>query len=181
MLLSTFLGSSFVTACSGGGAMSKEVNAPSTLQVTSDAFTDGQPIPPEYTCDGANMSPPLKWSGAPPGTKAFVVICEDQDASIGVFLHWVVFNIPVADTSLAERQPKDQALASRAMQGMTDFDSVGYGGPCPPIGKHRYFFHVYALDTPLEARPGANRDEIEKAMKGHILAQGQLMGTYKKR
>ncbi|HUK91642.1 MAG TPA: YbhB/YbcL family Raf kinase inhibitor-like protein, partial [Blastocatellia bacterium] len=107
--------------------------------------------------------------------------CEDQDAPIGVFLHWVVFNIPVADASLAERQPKDQTLASGAMQGMTDFDSVGYGGPCPPIGKHRYFFHVYALDTPLESRPGANRDEIEKAIKGHILAQGQLMGTYKKR
>jgi Raf kinase inhibitor-like YbhB/YbcL family protein len=148
-----------------------------TMQLTSDAFAEGQPIPAEYTCNGSNASPALKWSGAPGGAKSFVVICEDKDAPFG-FVHWVVCNIPASATGLPKQVPTDQVLSDGSMQGNNDYDKPGYVGPCPPAGRHRYIFHVYAVDILLDPGATLKRDAVDKAIKGHILGQGQLMGTF---
>jgi Raf kinase inhibitor-like YbhB/YbcL family protein len=163
-------------ACTSG---SKEAESPMTIQLTSDAFSDGQPIPPEYTCTGSNASLSLKWSGAPAVAKSFVVICEDKDAPSG-FIHWVVYDIPVSATGLPKQLPTDQSLDNGAKQGMNDYDRIGYAGPCPPVGTHRYVFHVYAADILPDVIAPATGNDVDKAIKGHILAQGQLIGTYKR-
>jgi Raf kinase inhibitor-like YbhB/YbcL family protein len=145
------------------------------MQVTSSAFNNGQPIPTAYTCDGKDVSPPLAWNTAPQGTQSFVLIADDPDAPKGVWTHWVLFDLPADTGELAEG-------AAIGKQGLNDFKHAGYGGPCPPAGKpHRYFFKLYALDTMLNLRPGASRQDVEAAMAKHILAQGQLMGTYQRR
>lgn len=152
------------------------------IQVTSTAFKNMEPIPSDYTCDGRNVSPPLAWSGAPPATKSFVLIVDDPDAPGGVWTHWVVFNL-LADTSeLAEGMDKSQYIAGNAKQGLNDFKHLGYGGPCPPGGKpHRYVFKLFALDAMLDLKPGSSKKQVEAAMANHIVAQGQLVGTYQRK
>jgi hypothetical protein len=152
------------------------------MQLTSTAFTEGAAIPPQYTCDGTNASPPLKWSGVPAGTKSLALIVDDPDAPAGTWVHWVLYDLPVTATELAEGLPKSQYVAGGAKQGLNDFQYLGYGGPCPPHGKpHRYFFKLFALDTLLDLKPGLTKRDIERAMETHILAQTQLMGTYQRK
>jgi Raf kinase inhibitor-like YbhB/YbcL family protein len=152
------------------------------MQLTSTAFTEGEAIPAKYTCDATNVSPPLKWSGVPAGAKSLVMIADDPDAPVGVWVHWVLYDLPPTTTELAEAMPKSQYLPNGAKQGLNDFRHLGYGGPCPPPGKpHRYFFKLYALDVSLDLNPGLTKKEIEHAMERHILAQGQLMGTYQRK
>lgn len=148
------------------------------LELTSNAFAEGKSIPSEYTCDGSDISPPLAWSGAPQGTKTFALIADDPDAPMGTWVHWVSWNIPAGASSLKEATDKQAKLSDGTEQGMSDFKRPGYGGPCPPSGTHRYFFKLYALDTALNLPATANKGQLESAMKGHILAQAQLMGTY---
>ena len=151
------------------------------MQLTSTAFTEGAPIPGKYTCDDKNVSPPLKWSGTPADAKALVLIVDDPDAPSGTWVHWVLYDLPATVSELAEDVPKSQYVAGVAKQGLNDFQHLGYGGPCPPHGKpHRYCFKLYALDALLDLKPGLTKKDIERAMEKHILAQGQLMGTYKR-
>jgi Raf kinase inhibitor-like YbhB/YbcL family protein len=149
-----------------------------TLSITSTAFREGQRIPARYTCDGENVSPPLNWEGAPDTAKAFALICDDPDAPRGTWVHWLIWNLPATAQGLPQAVPADRELEDGSRQGTTDFGTVGYGGPCPPGGTHRYYFRLYALDAPLELPPGATRPQLDKALEGHVLARGQLMGRY---
>jgi Raf kinase inhibitor-like YbhB/YbcL family protein len=152
-----------------------------TMQLTSTAFTSGSPIPKLYTGEDKDISPPLHWTGAPLGTKSLALIADDPDAPMGTWVHWVVYDLSPSATGLAEGLPKSQVLPDGARQGITDFKHIGYGGPMPPRGKpHRYFFKLYALDTILGLEAGATKAQVEAAMKGHILVQCQLMGTYQR-
>jgi Raf kinase inhibitor-like YbhB/YbcL family protein len=151
------------------------------IKVTSSAFEEGGMIPSKYTCDGMDISPPLKWQGMPDGTQSIALISDDPDAPVGTWVHWVMFNIPADTNGLAENIPADKTLPNGARQGITDFRRIGYGGPCPPSGTHRYFFKLYALDKKLDLAAGADKAALLKAMEGHILAQGQLMGRYKRK
>ena len=150
------------------------------LELNSPAFEEGQDIPSEYTCQGADLSPALSWNGAPAQTKSYVLIMDDPDAPVGTWVHWVVYDIPDNTLGLEHGIPKAPVLPNGAKQGISSFRSVGYGGPCPPPGpKHRYFFKVYALDTVLNMPAGkSTKADVEKAMKGHVLADAQLMGLY---
>jgi len=150
------------------------------IKVTSSAFQDGGLIPSKYTCDGADISPPLKWDGAPKDTKSFAVICDDPDAPMGTFVHWVLFNLPAEISELTENVPTGKTLPNGAKHGTSDFGRTGYGGPCPPSGTHRYYFKVYALNSEIDLPAGVHKPDLIKAMEGHILAQGQLMGKYKR-
>ena len=150
------------------------------IKITSSAFENNGLIPAKYTCDGKDISPPLKWDAVPGGTKSIALICDDPDAPMGIFIHWVLFNLPSGTAELTENVPRDKVLPNGAKQGMTDFGRIGYGGPCPPSGTHRYFFKLYVLDTELKLEPGVNKGQLLKAMEGHILAQGQLIGKYKR-
>jgi len=149
------------------------------IKITS-AFEHGGMIPRQYTCDGKDMSPPLKWDSVPDGTKSLALICDDPDAPIGTWVHWVVFNIPPDTRELPENVPLDKVLPDGARQGITDFGNNGYGGPCPPSGTHRYFFRIYALDTELDLQPDATKADLVAAMKGHVLDEGELMGKYRR-
>ena len=137
-------------------------------------------IPAKYTCDGADISPPLQWNAAHEGTESIALISDDPDAPVGTWVHWVLFNLTADTTELAENIPPDKTLANGARQGVSDFGRIGYGGPCPPSGTHRYFFKIYALDTKIDLPAGANKRDLLKAMEGHILSQGQLIGKYKR-
>lgn len=151
-----------------------------SIQLTSTAFEEGGMIPPKYTCDGENTSPGLQWSGIPDDTQSIALICDDPDAPAGTWVHWVLFNIPGDITELVENVPAERVLENGAKQGMNDFRRLGYGGPRPPGGTHRYFFKIYALDIEIGLEPGATKAELLKAMEGHILEEGQLMGRYKR-
>lgn len=152
------------------------------IQITSSAFAEGQPIPAKHTCDGKDVSPPLQWTNIPPEAKSLALISDDPDAPVGTWVHWVLYDLPPTTAGLSEGVPKSPELSNGAKQGTNDFRRIGYGGPCPPPGKpHRYFFKLYALDTVLGLKPGATKRDVEKAMEGHILAQGELMGTYQRR
>lgn len=152
-----------------------------SMTLTSSAFTEGTAIPKKYTGDGEDFSPPLKWTGVPEGTKSLALICDDPDAPVGTWVHWVLYDLPPTATELVEGLPVSAALSNGARQGVNDFRKLGYGGPAPPRGKpHRYFFKIYALDVELSLKPGARKPDLEAAMKGHILAEGQLMGTYQR-
>jgi len=148
------------------------------IKITSPAFDDGGLIPSKYTCDGADISPPLQWQPAPEGTRSIALICDDPDAPMGTWVHWVLFNLPADTTELAENIPPDKTLPNAARQGTNDFRRIGYGGPCPPSGTHRYFFKIYALDTQIDLSPGADKRQLLKAVDGHILGKGQLVGKY---
>lgn len=153
-----------------------------SLSVTSTAFKDGGAIPSQFTCDGADRSPALAWSGAPQNTAAYAIIVEDPDAPGGTFIHWVLYDIPATVRSLPEGIVKGDAIASlgTAKQGRTGFKGTpGYGGPCPPRGPaHHYHFRLFALDKVLGLPAGASRDEVVSAMRGHELARGELVATY---
>lgn len=151
------------------------------ITVGSSAFKEGEFIPKKYTGEGADVSPPLTLSGIPEGAKSIAIICNDPDAPVGNWVHWVIFNIKPDTKSLAENLPKTVTVLETANQGTNDFRKIGYNGPMPPPGKpHRYFFKVYALDTILKLPESTKKADLEKAMKGHILAEGQLMGKYKR-
>lgn len=151
------------------------------LTVSSSAFKEGDRIPAKYTCQGQDVSPPLAWGEPPAGTQSFALIVDDPDAPGGVFTHWVLFNIPPDSRNLPEAVPTQAELASGAKQGKNDFGRTGYGGPCPPPGRpHRYQFTLYALDQPLGLEGGTSKKQLLSAMEGHILAQGQLTGTYQR-
>jgi len=152
-----------------------------TLPLSSTAFKEGDKIPVKYTCDGQDMSPSLVWGEPPQLTKAFALIVDDPDAPGGVFTHWVLFNLPANVRQLGEDLPAQERLENGALQGRNDFGRIGYGGPCPPRGPaHRYRFTIYALDKSLDLKPGVSKKQLLDAMKGHILAQGQLIGTYQR-
>ena len=148
------------------------------INVTSPAFKEGQAIPKQYTCDGINISPPLEWSGVPKTAKTIAIICDDPDAPVGTWVHWVLYNLPADKIGLIENTPATETLSGGGVQGTNDFKKIGYGGPCPPSGTHRYFFKLYALDAELSLKFGATKADLEKAMEGHIVSQAQLMGTY---
>jgi len=177
MILVTLLCAALAAAqtqnpASGGSSM---------LSLHTAAFETGSQIPDRYTCSGADVSPALTWDGAPQGTQSFALITDDPDAPNGTFTHWVMFDIPPESKGLAQNVPKTQRLDDGALQGRNDFHRDGYGGPCPPPGKtHRYYFKLYALDSKLSLDPGATRQQLEAAMKGHVLAQAELMGTFKR-
>ena len=149
------------------------------LEIRSSAFKDGETIPARYTCKGEDISPPLAFSGIPGGTKSLALISDDPDAPMGTWVHWVIYNMPGDLAGLRENCPKAAKLPNGALQGMTDFKRVGYGGPCPPPGKpHRYYFKLYALDIMLELTQGVTKDELLFAMKGHVLAEAELVGKF---
>ncbi len=149
------------------------------LRVESTAFEEGGTIPRKYTCDGENISPPLSWSTPPEGTKSLVLICDDPDAPMGTWVHWVLFGLSPEISELPEGVPSQETVLGGAKQGTTSFGRVGYGGPCPPKGPaHRYFFKLYAVDSEIDLDAGATKQEVLRAIEGHILAQGQLMGRY---
>ena len=149
------------------------------MKLTSTAFDEGQSIPVVYTGEGKDVSPPLAWTEPPAGTKSFALVSDDPDAPMGVWVHWVVYNLPASTRQLKENFPKDPQLPDGARQGRTDFGQTGYGGPYPPSGTHRYFFKLYALDATLSIAGKATKHDLVQAMKNHILAEAQLMGTYK--
>lgn len=148
------------------------------IKITSPAFEDGGMIPEKHTCDGMDVSPALAWIPGPEGTKTFALICDDPDAPMGTWVHWVLFNIPADVNELPESVLPERELESGTKQGMNDFHKIGYGGPCPPGGTHRYFFKIYALDTELDFEAGAIKSDLLTAIEGHVLAEGQLMGKY---
>jgi len=150
------------------------------ITITSSVFAEGALIPKKYTCDAEDISPDLKWSGVPKEAKSLALICDDPDAPVGTWVHWVLFNIPADVTTLAAGVPSDPVLKNGARHGKNDFRKLGYGGPCPPGGTHRYFFKIYALDTLLTLESGSTKAQLVDAMRGHILADGQLMGKYKR-
>jgi Raf kinase inhibitor-like YbhB/YbcL family protein len=154
------------------------------LKIASPAFQPGGSIPSTYTCEGQDVSPPLAWSGAPANTKAFALIVDDPDAPDPakpqrVYVHWVVYNLPATTTGLPENASK-KGLPKGAAQGKNDWGKAEYGGPCPPIGRHRYFFKLYALDSELAGLAPPTKADLERAMKGHVLESGELVGTYQK-
>ena len=150
------------------------------LAISSTAFSNGGMIPSRYTCDGANISPPLQWSGLPAGTKTVALIVDDPDAPAKTWVHWVVYDLPANTTQLPENIKPQENLAGGGKQGTSDFKKIGYGGPCPPSGTHRYFFKLYAVDIQTSLGPGATKDELLKTMESHVLAQGELVGKYKR-
>lgn len=150
------------------------------IHLTSNAFTEGAMIPQRYSCDGENISPPLFWTGVPSGTRSLALICDDPDAPVGTWDHWVLYNIPADATGLPESVPEKAVLDTGAVHGSNSWGRIGYGGPCPPGGTHRYFFKIFALDTLLDLKSGATTSQLLETMEGHILGQGQLMGRYRR-
>jgi Raf kinase inhibitor-like YbhB/YbcL family protein len=182
LVLTLFMAGGLAVAAENKAAKKKK----SGFQIESNTFTDGQMIPALYTCAGKNFSPELKWKGVPAKTKTFALVCEDPDALLQTWVHWVIFNIPVKKAlpgdiyELLENFPRDAKLTNGIQQGANDFKKIGYDGPCPPSGIHRYYFKLYALDCVLDLPSGIMKSQLEKAMKGHVLAWTQMMGTFTK-
>ena len=151
------------------------------FQLKSNAFSAEGNIPARFTCEGANISPGLSWSGVPEGAKMLALVLHDPDAPrSGGYTHWVAFNIPVTVNQVPENAPKTENLPGGGIQGKNDDGNIGYTGPCPPSGTHRYYFHLYALDRELQLKPGAGKEQLEDAIRGHVLGKAELMGKYKK-
>jgi hypothetical protein len=151
------------------------------LKVSSPTFAQGESIPQRHTCDKENVSPALAWDNVPERTESLAIICDDPDAPHGIFVHWVLYNLPRGTAEILEDVPKDEELPSGAHQGMNDFRETGYGGPCPPHDtEHRFIYHVYALDTMLHPIKSMTRAQLLMSMDGHMLAQGELMGMYRR-
>jgi len=148
------------------------------LELTSTAFAAEEPIPRKYTCDGEDISPPLQWSDPPQDTRGFALIADDPDAPVGTWVHWVLYNLPAETCTLPEAVPPDADLPDGSRHGKNSWPWLGYGGPCPPSGTHRYFFKLYALDMMLDLASGASKKQLLQAMEGHILGQAELMGLY---
>ncbi len=157
-------------------AISKDAIKSGQLKIVSPAFKDNESIPKKYTCDGKDMNPPLIIENVPKEAKSLALIVDDPDAPVGLWVHWVMWNIDPKTKEI-----KENSVPKGAIQGINDFGKNNYGGPCPPSGTHRYFFKLYALDTTLNISPSSAKANLEKAMKGHILAQAQIIGLYKKR
>jgi len=159
-----------------------EQNPPTEEQnfkLISSAFSQDDPIPAKFSCDGENISPRLTWTNPPAGPTSYALILDDPDAPVGTWVHWVLFNLPAEALSLPEAVGPDPVLANGAVHGSNSWNSIGYGGPCPPGGEeHRYFFKLYALDIVLDLEVGATKEQVLAAMEGHILAQTELMGTF---
>ena len=151
------------------------------IKITSPFFDQGGMIPVEYTCDGKDISPALEWIGIPENSKSLALICDDPDAPAGDWVHWVIFNIPATATGLPEHMPPNKVFENGARHGLNDFRKLGYGGPCPPSGTHRYFFKIFALDIEIDLPPGSTKNDLVKAMKGHIVSKGELTGRYKRK
>lgn len=150
------------------------------IELKSSAFNANETIPQRYTCDGQNISPPLFWDAVPGGTESLALIADDPDAPAGTWVHWVAFNLPPDRKELQEHLPPEKELADGTRQGSNDFKKIGYGGPCPPGGSHRYYFKIYALDTTLDLKPGSTKAELLHAIEGHELAVGSLIGRYQR-
>jgi hypothetical protein len=151
-----------------------------TLTLSTPAFAHGKSIPDEFSCKGRNISPALAWTGAPEKTASYAIILEDPDAPSGTFVHWVIYNIPAISNGLNQAVPHTPTFDDGAAQGRNGANHQYYDGPCPPSGTHRYFFRLYALDTRMQLPPGATAEQLRQAMQAHILAQGELMGTFSK-
>jgi Raf kinase inhibitor-like YbhB/YbcL family protein len=152
-----------------------------TFTLKSPAFAAGADIPRQFTCTATDVSPALEWSNAPAKAVSLALIMDDPDAPVGTWVHWVLWNLPPSVHSLPEGVAKREQLDDGSRQGRNDFSKIGYGGPCPPPGKlHRYFFRLYALDVKLTLAPGASRQELDAALKGHILGQAEYMGTFRR-
>ena len=174
---SLLLGLIFCSAACGSGPAKGEKAM--KLNLSSTSFGAGGNIPKQFTCDGEDRSPELHWTDPPAGTKSFALIADDPDAPVGTWVHWVLFNLPADMRNLPENAPKTDSLDHGAIQGQNDFKRTGYGGPCPPPGTpHRYFFKLYALDSSVNLRSNATKSDLERVMKGHILAQGEFMARY---
>jgi len=181
---SSVIDSATVAASSTTPTDARSGSNPMTLKITSSAFQPGGAIPSKYTCEGQDVSPPLAWSGVPSNTKSFALIVDDPDAPDPakpqrVYVHWVVYNTPPTATSLPENASK-KGLPKGAVQGKNDWGKAEYGGPCPPIGRHRYFFKLYALDIELTGLSSPTKADVERAVKGHVVDSGELVGTYQK-
>jgi Raf kinase inhibitor-like YbhB/YbcL family protein len=155
-----------------------------SLKIISPAFEPGGPIPAKYTCEGPDVSPPLAWSGVPPAAKSLVLIVDDPDAPDPAapkmtWVHWVLYNLPPDAAGLPEGVSSG-ALPTGTLEGLTDFRRTGWGGPCPPIGRHRYFFKLYALDRTLPPTGRQTKSQVERAIAGHVLEGAELVGTYQK-
>jgi Raf kinase inhibitor-like YbhB/YbcL family protein len=161
-----------VSACGGSATSTEKGVGEMAVQITSSEFNDGGTIPVRFTCDGEDLSPPLAWTGLPTGTQSLALVVDDPDAPVGTWVHWVIFNLPADTNSLPE------GVSGLGTGGLNSWRRLGYGGPCPPSGTHRYYFKLYALDSMLSLPQGASKGDLEKAMQGHVIAQGQLMGTY---
>ena len=152
-----------------------------TWRLSSSAFRNGERIQKQYSCEGANVSPPLAWSEPPEGTQSLALTVDDPDAPRGTWVHWVLYNLLPHTQGLPEHVPQDVTLPNGALQGVNDFGQVGYGGPCPPPGApHRYVFTLYALDAKIQLPPRATKAQFEQAMQGHLLAQARLIGRYQR-
>ncbi|MBE9472062.1 MAG: YbhB/YbcL family Raf kinase inhibitor-like protein [Chloroflexi bacterium] len=151
------------------------------FELTSPRFARGEPIPRKYTCDGEDISPPLRWSDPPQGTQSLALIADDPDAPIGTWVHWVLYNLPAETRGLPEAVPPDADLPDGSRHGRNSWRRLGYGGPCPPSGTHRYFFRLYALDTVLDLAARSSKKQLLRAMERHVLAQAELMGVYARR
>ncbi len=172
-----------LASCSGGGNRTGELQAAQagSLRVSSPAFQAGSEIPAKYTCSAENVSPPLDWSAPPEGAKSLALITDDPDAPGGTWVHWVAYNLPASLRKMPEAVPKQPKIAGGGLQGKNDFGDFGYGGPCPPPGNaHHYHFKLYALDVTLNLAPGASKQDVVKAMRGHILAEGELVALFKR-
>jgi Raf kinase inhibitor-like YbhB/YbcL family protein len=167
-----------------GNCESKKNPGPSSgssLALSSPVFAAGAAIPKDYTCAGSNHSPALKWDNIPENTQSFAIIVDDPDAPLDTFTHWIIFNLPVNQTSLSEKASPNGVLPAGALEGLNDFGKKGYGGPCPPPGNpHRYFFKIYALDSMLKLQSGATKGVLLQSMKNHILAEAQIIGMFGK-
>ncbi len=151
------------------------------MELKTTSFEPGGFIPKRFTCEAADVSPALSWGDPPAGTQSFAIIEDDPDAPSGTFVHWLVYDLPAAYRRLPEALSGNDQMAGGGRQGTNDFSRTGYSGPCPPPGKpHRYFIRLYALDGKLDLRPAATRKELDSAMRGHILAQAELMGRFKR-
>lgn len=148
------------------------------MKLESSAFTQNEMIPSLYTCDGQDISPPLSWDAPPTGTQSLALIVDDPDAPDQIFVHWVAYDIPPETRQLPQAVPTEATLLNGGTQGKNDFGNLGYGGPCPPSGIHRYFFKLYALDRELALQSGATKAQLEAAMDGHILVAAELIGRY---
>jgi Raf kinase inhibitor-like YbhB/YbcL family protein len=170
-----------LSAAAQTGASKPDQGGSSMFSLHTASFTPGGSIPERYTCSGADVSPAIDWGETPQGTKSFALIVDDPDAPSGTFTHWVIYDIPAESKGFSQDVPKSERLDDGSLQGRNSFGRIGYSGPCPPPGKpHRYFFKLYALSTKPTLDPGATRQQLETAMKGRILAQTELMGTFKR-
>ena len=150
------------------------------MHISSPAFENGQTIPILHTCDGNNISPALDWQFAPPGTESFALIMEDPDASAGTWIHWVIYNIPAASSGLPQGVPPQDQLTDGSLHGLNSWQRIGYSGPCPPGGTHRYIFNLYAVDRMLSLNAGLSSADVREAIQTHLLTEAELIGVYQR-